>query len=81
MDHRMRDSIVKELIGKLKELPDGCRITTRQLLKLAGLDPEENYRDTESGKGYGGDELMLKGLPVPASWKDYASCQIWLEKC
>ena len=52
-----------------------------QLLKLAGLDPEENYRDTESGKVYGGDELMLKGLPVPASWKDYASCQIWLEKC
>lgn len=29
MDRRTRDSIVKELIGKLKELSDGSRITTR----------------------------------------------------
>lgn len=45
MDRRMRDSIVKELIGKLKELPDGSRITTRQLLKLAGRSPEKEGID------------------------------------
>ncbi len=45
MDRRTRDSIVKELIGKLKELPDGSRITIRQLLKLAGRSPEKEGID------------------------------------
>ena len=45
MDRRMRDSIVKELIGKLKGLPDGSRITTWQLLKLAGRPPEKENID------------------------------------
>ena len=52
-----------------------------QLLKLAGLDPEADYRDTETGRIYGGDELMLYGLAVPAPRQDYASCQVWLERC
>ena len=52
-----------------------------QLLKLAGLDPEADYRDTETGRIYGGDELMLYGLAVPAPQQDYASCQVWLERC
>ena len=52
-----------------------------QLLKLAGLDPEADYRDTETGRIYGGDELMLYGLAVPALQQDYASCQVWLERC
>ena len=45
MDRRMRNSIVKELIGKLKELPDGSKVTTRQLLKLAGRSPEKEDID------------------------------------
>ena len=45
MDHRTRDSIVKELVGKLKELPVGSSSTTRQLLKLAGRSPEKEGID------------------------------------
>ena len=35
----------------------------------------------ETGRIYGGDELMLYGLAVPAPQQDYASCQVWLERC
>ena len=51
-----------------------------QLLKLAGLEPDADYRDMDSGTVYGGDELMLRGIAIPPAWDDYASTQIWLEK-
>ena len=50
------------------------------LLKLAGLDPAKNYRDEGSGRIYGGDELMQRGIPLPDAWNDYDSCQFWLER-
>lgn len=33
-------------------------------LRLAGLDPELDYMDVETGRIYGGDELMLHGMPL-----------------
>ena len=50
------------------------------LLKLAGLDPEADYREESTGKVYGGDELMLRGIAVPTPWGDYMSHQFWLER-
>ena len=36
MNRKTKDAIVKELIGKLKELPDGTRTTTARLLRDIG---------------------------------------------
>ena len=33
-------------------------------VRLAGLDPALDYRETETGRVYGGDELMLYGVAV-----------------
>ena len=33
-------------------------------VRLAGLDPNLDYRDVETGRIYGGDELMRYGVPV-----------------
>ena len=53
---------------------------SRRLL-LQGLDPSKEYKDTESGKIYGGDTLMYAGLPLPNTWGDYKSALIHLELC
>ena len=50
------------------------------LLRLAGLETEAAYRDTESGCIYGGDELMQRGIAIPAPWDNYQATQIWLER-
>lgn len=48
------------------------------LLRLAGLDKTLTYRDLDTGRTYGGDELMYYGLRVPHAWGDYASHQWFL---
>ena len=48
------------------------------LLPLRGLDAEKNYRDVESGRVYGGDELMTHGLTIPHAWGDYMATQFHL---
>ena len=48
------------------------------LLPLRGLDPEKDYRDVESGRIYGGDELMTHGLTIPRTWGDYMATQFHL---
>ena len=50
------------------------------LLKLRGLDPLADYRDEDSGQVWGGDELMLHGIPIPASHGDYDSKQFFLTR-
>ena len=49
-----------------------------KLLRLAGLDPERDYREEQSGRVYGGDELMAHGLPLALCWGDFASQQFFL---
>jgi alpha-galactosidase len=44
------------------------------LLRLKGLDPDAAYRVSETGKVYGGDELMLAGLRVLLEPGDFRSC-------
>lgn len=41
--------------------------------KLAGLDPDKQYKDLASGKIYGGDELMNMGIYDPVVRQDFAS--------
>lgn len=48
------------------------------LLPLRGLDAEKEYRDVESGRVYGGDELMAHGLTIPRAWGDYMATQFHL---
>ena len=48
------------------------------LLPLRGLDAEKEYRDVESGRVYGGDELMTHGLTIPRAWGDYMATQFHL---
>ena len=43
------------------------------LLKLRGLDPRKDYRVLETGKTYGGEELMYLGLLCPLAQGDAAS--------
>lgn len=46
-----------------------------RLLRMTGLDPKLTYRDTETGKTYGGDELMYYGIFLKRPWGDYMSQQ------
>jgi len=48
-------------------------------LTLRGLDPALDYQDVETGKIYGGDELMNYGLIVKKPWGDYCSEQFHLK--
>ena len=49
-----------------------------KLLRLTGLNPDLTYRDTDSGRTYGGDELMYHGIPLKKPWGDYMSQQFHL---
>lgn len=40
---------------------------------LCSLDPASDYRDTATGKVYGGDELMQIGLTVPLVKRDFTT--------
>ena len=46
-----------------------------KLLRLTGLNPEYTYRDEETGKTYGGDELMYYGVRLTKPWGDYMAQQ------
>ncbi len=45
------------------------------LMRLAGLDEALTYRDTDTGRTYGGDELMYYGVELARPWGDYVSQQ------
>lgn len=45
-------------------------------IRLKGLDPENEYRLIDSGKIYGGDELMFVGINIPDLHGDFQSV-IW----
>ena len=42
-------------------------------LYLDGLDESKDYIDTSTGKIYGGDELMIKGIQPLYEKKDFAT--------
>jgi alpha-galactosidase len=42
-------------------------------LRLAGLDPDKNYKISEKTPIYGGDELMYAGISIPEMYGDYKS--------
>lgn len=49
-------------------------------IKLKGLDPNSNYKDEESGKIFGGDELMYRGIPSAYSNCDFSTITMHLKK-
>ena len=51
-----------------------------RMLKLAGLDAEACYREEGTGKIYGGDELMARGIPLAMARGDYQATQFWFER-
>ena len=52
--------------------------TKPALLRLAGLDPALDYRDEETGRVYGGDELMYHGIAPKLPLGDYTATQFHL---
>lgn len=57
----------------------GCRILSvanslAEKIKLRGLDPQADYVDVETGKTYGGDELMYFGIDPVYDGMDFATC-------
>ena len=48
--------------------------------RLLGLDPEADYEDAESGKIWGGDELMQIGLTVPLVKEDFHAFAVILRR-
>ena len=52
--------------------------TKPSLLRLAGLDPALDYRDEETGRVYGGDELMYHGIAPKLPLGDYTATQFHL---
>ena len=46
--------------------------------RLCGLDPARDYREAETGKIYGGDELMDAGLTLPLCKQDFAAYSVLL---
>lgn len=49
-------------------------------IRLKGLDPDSDYIDTETGKIYGGDELMYSGAEPVYDECDFASFLMHLKK-
>ena len=49
------------------------------LLRLAGLDPDRDYRAEDSGEVYGGDELMARGIPLTEPKGNYQALQFFLK--
>ncbi|WP_040952232.1 alpha-galactosidase [Gorillibacterium massiliense] len=49
-------------------------------LRLAGLDPNKDYKLADSGEVYGGDELMELGLPEPKGYGDFQSALVLLKE-
>ena len=59
---------------------DGMPNRVCGLMKLRGLDPDADYTDEDSGRVWGGDELMRHGIPLPPSRGDYDACQFFLKR-
>ena len=90
--YRLRSPFLRDECAWMSVAQDGKRavvthVSSRavpnqrpKLLKLEGLDPDASYRLEETGTVYGGDELMQRGIAVPAPWGDYMSRQFWLER-
>ena len=90
--YRLRSPYEEEECAWISVAPDGSRavathvtaqnmpFTRTKLLKLAGLEAEARYREEGTGKIYGGDELMARGIPVAPTWGDYQATQFWLER-
>ena len=55
------------------------QIVKNPKVKLAGLKPDKQYRDTRTGKIYGGDMLMYRGLKPQYAWKDFSTEVILFE--
>ena len=68
-----KEAIVTHVFTLGKPNPKDVRLTLR------GLDPELDYQDVETGKVYGGDELMQHGLIVKKPCGDYCSEQFHLK--
>lgn len=48
--------------------------------RFLGLDPQADYRNTNTSEIYGGDELMQIGLTLPLVQEDYYAAAIHLEE-
>ena len=44
-----------------------------QLMKFKGLERDGYYKDLDTGKIYGGDELMYSGISIPIHKQDFRS--------
>lgn len=49
-------------------------------LRLKGLNPDFRYKHTETGKVYGGDELIYAGIAIPQGKGDFTSVLWKLDK-
>ena len=54
--------------------------TVKTLLRLRGLNPRWDYRDEDTGRVYGGDELMEYGIVIDRPWGDYKGEQFHLTR-
>ena len=52
----------------------------KRRVRLAGLEPDEMYRDVQTGRIYTGMALREGGLLIPQTDGDDAAFEIWLEK-
>jgi alpha-galactosidase len=52
--------------------------TAPNLLRVEGLPKGRKYREEESGRVYGSEELMYRGLPLPAARHDFDSRRVYL---
>ena len=53
---------------------------SKTLLRLRGLNPQWDYRDEDTGRVYGGDELMEHGIVIDRPWGDYKGEQFRLTR-
>lgn len=49
-------------------------------LRLRGLDPKAEYKNTETKEVFGGDELMYAGITIPRVRQDFSGTMIVFEK-
>lgn len=54
--------------------------TTNPLIKLQGLSPDKKYRCTQTGKVYGGDLLMYKGIKMNYRIRDFETVVMTFEE-
>ena len=50
-----------------------AKVHDRYFIKLAGLDPDRIYRNTETGERFHGDTLMRAGLNITTRQGDFES--------